>query len=251
MLLVKYSGACLLAALFFGTIATVANAVEAPYYRVKGSRLGAGFGEFTRIAGENQILTNPTTKIKVTCGVMISSPLTEIKGSAAGSPSTSKAILEYSKCAVAENGAKCHLGKSGIITDKFTTETLKDELAFGSKSTAKGTKLVDFFTPAIGSVFAKLEFVAGAGGECKNKATNVEGSVVVEILNSTKEAVNVEEREAEEEFGFIRAVAGGEACTFAGVCTKGGLKAFGTGTTYEGIAEDEIGLFVRFGVFSK
>jgi hypothetical protein len=232
-----------------GVMASAASATQGPYYKVAGSKLEKNTETRTvLVKGEgNQILTNPTTKIKITC-----TALNEVKGALiiGGLPGTSSGQLVYSSCTVAENGAKCQLASGGKITKEVTTESLKDELAFGSKSTAKGTKLVDLFKPTTGSVFAKLEFVAEAGGECKNKSTSVEGAVVVEILNSKKEAVNVGEREAEEAFGFIKVVAGGEACTAAGVCTKGSLKAFGTASTLEGVAKAELDGKENFGVFT-
>jgi hypothetical protein len=250
--LVRILVAALSATAVLGIAASAASAVEAPYYKVAKARLGAAEAKEVLVEGQgNQVLTNATSKITITCTTLKAKAGATINGSAAGEPGTSAGSLEYSGCTTVGNGEKCELeGK------KVTTNALKDELAYAVKQEplVKGNKIVDLFTPAAGAVFAKLQFKAEAGGKCTFAETAVEGSVLVETQNSKKETVAVEEHEAEEEFGFIKAIAG-EACKVKASkfseCKKASLKAFGTAATYEGTSKIKLATGQAFGVFSK
>jgi hypothetical protein len=256
--------AALSAMAIFAIAASAASAVEAPYYKVSGARLGAGESKEVLVEGEgSQVLNNATSKITITCtglkagagALIIGSQKENAKKELASEPGTSSGVLEYTNCTTVGNGEKCELEGKAV-----TTNALKDELAYAVKQETllKGNKIVDLFTPASGSVFATLKFKAEPGGKCTFAETAVEGSVLVEIQNSKKETLAVEEHEAEEEFGFIKAITG-EACKVKESkfteCKKTSLKAFGTAATYTGTSKVKLALVAKvtpkFGVFSK
>jgi hypothetical protein len=244
---------------------SAASAVEAPYYKVSGARLGAGESKEVLVEGEGaQVLNNATSKITITCrglkakagALIIGSQKENAKKELASEPGTSSGTLAYTNCSTAGNGEACELENGAL-----TTEPLRDELAYAVKQEplVKGNKIVDLFTPASGSVFAILKFTAQAGHKCIFTTAVVEGSILVEIQNSKKETVAVEEHEAEEEFGFIKPIAG-EACKVKEgkytECRKATLKVFGTAESYAGTFKVKLPLSkellaLKFGAFSK
>lgn len=243
--------AALAAMALLGVAASAASAVEAPFYKVGGKRLGAAETKEPKLTAEgNQILSTAT--ITITCTGIAAGKGTLITGSAAGEPGTSSGTLEYSGCTVTGNGTKC-----AVAGKKVVTNALKDELVYALKQEplVKGNKIEDLFTPASGAVFATVKFEAEAGGTCTNKETAVEGSVVVEVLNKVKAVVAFEENEKEEAFGFIKAIPGGEACKVKASkfteCKKASIKAFGIAAKYEGTSKVELSTKEAFGVFSK
>lgn len=239
----------------FAITASAASAIEAPYYKVNGKRLGAGESNEVLIkASTSQILKAGT--ITVTCKEIGAKKGALIIGSAVSEPGTSSGTLEYSSCEVAGNGEKCVVTSvAGAKDKKVVTNALKDELVFLAKEKASNELDGDLFTPASGAVFATLKFEAETGGKCTAATTAVEGNFVAEVLNSKKENVGVGKNEKEEEFGFIKTWAGQEYCQVkAGAlqaCKKASLKAFGLGATYEGTSQVELPGKVKFGVFNK
>jgi hypothetical protein len=235
-----------------GVAASSASAIEAPYYKVAKARLGAGETKEVLVEGQgNQVLTNATSKITITCTGLKAKLGATINGSAAGEPGTSAGSLEYTNCTTEGNGEKCQLeGKA------FTTDPLKDELAYAVKQEPllKGNKIVDLFTPASGAVFANLRFKAEAGGKCTFAETAVEGSVLAEIQNSKKETIAVEEHEAEEEFAFMKTITG-EACKVKASkfteCKKSAVKAFGTASTIVTVVKIALVIKALWGFFHK
>ena len=212
-----------------------ASAVEAPFYKIEGARLGAGEesgGHLLEEFSSNQVFEAEALKITITCANVENVSSSLLLGSVVGEPGTSKIYLWYKGCAVSGNGEGCE------VTDgAFFAEELKGELAYArdEEPVKKGAKLVDFLEPVNGEkVIARVEFT---GSKCKNASAAITGSLNFEITNSTRTPVAVGENEQEEAFGYIKAT-NGEACKVKASkfteCKKPSLTIFGSGGSYHG-----------------
>ncbi len=221
-------------------LASTAQAEEAPFWSVPGSRfvvrLAGGKTRF--IAGkinkegeakaQNFVLSASAGAIKLTCTAL---KLNEgvLLGSNAGEPGTNGEVIELSKCKIEGNGTKC------AVTEPTVTEPLKSELV---ENSAKTDVLVEF-KPSKGTAIATLKFSAETGGKCTITETKLTGSVAGEALDEKEEAVEFPKSPGSAKSWLIRfpektiervwLVKGGK-----GEETSLELSAFGTSATPQG-----------------
>lgn len=235
-----------------GVAASAASAIEAPFYKVGGARLNGGETKEVGIkASGNYVIKIPFVGIAFTCtGLSIQLGGT-LNGSMTGVSGGISVTITKTGCTVTGNGNKCN-----VTGGKITSNPLKGELVLGAETPVKGTKLLTLLKPATGTVISEIKFEAEAGGKCTVSSTTLEGSIDYENLNSKKEAVAQEEHEAEEEFGFLRALPNStKECKIKegklDKCTTSSLKAFGGAATAEGTYEEFLTSKQKFGVFTK
>jgi hypothetical protein len=164
----KLTGVVLLAVFALSAIvATAAQAEEAPYWSIEGTRLAAGkTAEITAKQVGNQTLTAGTDV--VTCAAFKLKPGAVILGSNAGEPGKSDETIEYSGCTVTGNGTGCK-----VVGEKVPTEPLTNELAYAENKKS----LVVEFTPVTGKTLAVLKF---EGSTCSVTETSVKGVAVAQ-----------------------------------------------------------------------
>jgi hypothetical protein len=229
---IKTIGLTLLAVSAFGAIAaSAAQAEEAPFWSVNGSRLKAGEtrnitssvtpGSKFLIKMGTDVITCTAFKLKV--GVLL--------GSNAGEPGTSDEVVVFEGCTIAGNGTPCNVANGKTIT----TENVKSELV---ENSAKKQLLTEFF-PAAGVIFANLKF---EGTGCEMTETKVEGSVaaealtekgaVIELPGPAESAVTGKLKFPATSIKKIWLIKGGTGSEVAVA-----LKSFGVATTLEGEAD--------------
>lgn len=143
----------LLALFAFGAMVASAAQAEgtekAPFWSVKGARLGQGETRFFAAkAASTFVLTDVTSKVKVEC-TALNSKEGVLLGSKEGEPGKSDEVLEFSTCKVLNNGSSC------TVTEPIATRKLKNELV--EDAATKKKLLVEFF-PEKGSIFTTLVF---------------------------------------------------------------------------------------------
>jgi hypothetical protein len=163
---------------FSAVAAAAAQAEEAPFWSVGGTRLGAG--ETHYMTGKKY-----SEKFVLSAGFVIiecnnvrvtenASRRSALLGSAAGNPGIGLGVLElFEGCKVTGNGTKCK------IVEPLVTNPVKAELVETEKG-EKGSLLMEF-TPARGVTFMTLRFEPETGGECKLKETGVTGGVAAQV----------------------------------------------------------------------
>jgi hypothetical protein len=164
----------LLAVFAFGAVtAAAAQAEEAPFWSVKGARLGAGETRWIK-AKATESFTLSASGIEVTCKSLKlkEGASSALLGSAIGEPGTNDEVIEFSECTVTGNGTGCK------VEEPIVTKPVKSELVY---NTGKKKVLTEFF-PAKGASFVKLNFPTAS---CRIKETIVEGSVVGEVFTDT------------------------------------------------------------------
>jgi hypothetical protein len=228
----KLMGVMLLAVFAMGAvIASAAQAEEAPYWSVNGSRLKKGetrnisasvtSGSKFVLSGGGIAIT--CTALKLTTGVLL--------GSEAGEPGTNDEVFKFEKCTVTGNGSPCLVANGETIT----TNPVKSELV---ENTEKKQTLVEFF-PASGTTFVNIALEGSGCGVLEDK---VEGSVAGEAL--TEKGAKIElpgpsesavtgkvnfPEPAIKKVWLIKAGTGAEATV--------GLKSFGVASTLTGEAD--------------
>jgi len=158
---------------FSAVVAAAAQAEEAPFWSIKGTRLAAGETHFiTAKSYKETVLSSPTLGVTTKC------PTVTLKegvllGSAATEPGTNDEIIEFSGgCTVTGNGAACTKVKEPIVTKPVKSELVETEKG------EKGSLLTEFF-PNKGAAFTTIEYT---GANCKEKQIIVEGSVAAQVL---------------------------------------------------------------------
>ena len=176
-----------------GVAAAAAQAEEAPYWSIAGTRLGAGETKDFRFRSEEgglrrtkKFVLTSTIGEKVTCTKQTLSGGSVLNGSAAGNPGLSEELIEFSGCTVEHNGTGCKVEKN-----EFFTERLKNELVLDAAEKRYNQVL---FKPATGNRFATIKF---EGAECTFKETVVEGEVVGEFWSDPPEGKGEEEKKEE------------------------------------------------------
>jgi hypothetical protein len=159
-------GAVLLALLTLGAIAaTTAQAEEAPYWSIEGTRLAAGkTAEVTAKAVGNKTLTAGVVTITCTGGSL--KPGAVIIGSNAGEPGKTEGVIELSGCTQTGNGSPCE-----VPSGKITTEPLTGELAYAENKKS----LVGVAVPKKGKRLVALHFT---GSGCLVPEAAIDGWVV-------------------------------------------------------------------------
>jgi hypothetical protein len=163
---------------FSAVAAAAAQAEEAPFWSINGTRLGAGETHYVEAKkySEKFVLTAGTHVVECSNGRVSenASQRSALLGSAAGNPGTNDEVIEFFEgCKVTGNGTKCKI-KEPIITNPVKSELVETEKG------EKGSLLTEFF-PAKGVTFVTLKFEAESGGECKVLETAVTGAVAGQV----------------------------------------------------------------------
>jgi hypothetical protein len=177
-------GVSLLAALALGAAAaSVAQAEEAPFWIVGGTRLGAGQTRFIYIRGASNFVLKGAgvNGLKVECKKALALPLAVILGSGSGEPGKNDETITFDECKVENNGAGTECTK---VTEPINTANLTSELVLDKTK----TKLLGLLKPASGTVLAELKFPAG----CTVAATKVTGDLVGEWTTDTEAETPIE-----------------------------------------------------------
>jgi len=178
----------LLAAFALGAvIVSGAQAQEAPFFSIGGTRLVAGkTHNIAAHAIKKFELKTPSQGTNITCenltvekGVLL--------GSNAGTEGKADQVSKFSGCKLAEgNGVKegCHLAatEGGVETTTITTNPLHGELV----ENVEGKKLEELYTPATGSVFVTI-FFGPSKPPCEVLSTKVTGSTAAEVVKDPGE----------------------------------------------------------------
>jgi hypothetical protein len=166
----KLTGVVLLAVFAFSAIAaTAAQAEEAPYWSIEGTRLAVNkTAEITAKAVGTQTLTAATGVVK--CKALKVKAGSVLLGSSAGEPGKSNETIEYSECTQEKNGNEEPTCK--IVGGKVTTEPLTNELAYAENKKS----LVVEFAPVTGKTLAVVHYE----GTCTALEIPVKGVAVAQ-----------------------------------------------------------------------
>ena len=176
----------MLAVLALGAVvASAAQAVEAPHFKVAGARLGTGKSK--EITSKSSTIDIDIGSSITTCSVKVASGA-KIFGSSIGNSGTGELELEFSECKGVAGG-KC------TFSGSYTTKPLKLTLAAvenAELSKGKGDQL-DALLYATGSEWMKVKFNTGCyiGSEAI-----VVGSLAAEVYSAGK-PVKIGEEPAE------------------------------------------------------
>jgi hypothetical protein len=156
---------------FSAVAVAAAQAEEAPFWSIGGTRLAAGQTHF--ITGKSYKETSFTA-----LGVTTSCPTVTVKegvllGSNAGEPGTNDEILEFGGgCTVVGNGTGCKVEVEPIVTRPVKSELVETEKG------EKGSLLTEFF-PNKGSAFTTIKLTAAC---TKVREITAEGSLAGQVL---------------------------------------------------------------------
>ena len=148
--------------------------VEGPFWVTKGVKLGAGESHevlSASSAGEYSMIAGSGSKYTITC----KKQAVETASITGGIPSTIKATLRFSECAVKGNGSECK------VPEPLTTEPLTGTLGYATNE-GTGKILARFEGP--GGLFIRFDFSSG----CSVKALESSGALVAEIVSGGKAA---------------------------------------------------------------
>jgi hypothetical protein len=184
----KSTGTALLIALALGMVATAAaQAEEAPYWSIEGTRLAANKTFEIRakaLGSQGDVKTNGGIPVPgdgaIVCTAVKFAKGAVILGSNAGEPGKGSETIEYSGCTVTEDGTECN-----VENGEIKTEPLKNELAYA----ANKKSLVVTYTPVKGTVYATIKFT---GSGCIVTSTKVTGVVVAGVFTDAAEPVLLE-----------------------------------------------------------
>src|SRR5271166_204284 len=235
---IRLLGVMLLAVFALSAVgATAAQATEAPFWSIEGTRLGEGKTRNITVKTANE--TTAPWKLSGG-GVTVTCKKTEAKpavllGSAPTEPGTDNETVKFSGCTVSGNGEKCT-----EVVEPIETKPLKSESVLDSTK----TKVLTLFTPVSGSEFAKLTF---KGSGCTFATTAVESSAGVAGEDLEEKEKPVEESNHPQGVkGFVNFPAT-TIKTVVLITSKGektiekvGLKAFGLAATLIGRAAVEV-----------
>jgi hypothetical protein len=191
----RFIAVALLAVFALGAVvASAAQAEEAPYWTVGGTRLEAGQTRFITAKEIHPfVLAQATLGVTITCTETSVLPHGVLLGSEPGEPGTNDEIVTFKACKVTGNGsgATCE-----TVTEPINTTNLKSELVLDKTK----TKLLVLFQPASGTLLAELTFPKG----CKVEAIKVTGSVLAEALNEKEEEITTSSSKTQYKSGFLR-----------------------------------------------
>jgi hypothetical protein len=171
------TGGVLLTLIALSTVgATAAQAEEAPYWSIEGTRLAAGkTAEVTAKAVTNKTFIAGT--VTVTCSKGELEKGAVLVGSEPGEPGKSEGVVKLSGCTVTGNGEPCEVPNGEIVT-----HPLVGELVYASNKKS----LVGVASPTTGKKIATLKF---SGRGCKETEVAAEGSIVGGILTDPGEVL--------------------------------------------------------------
>jgi hypothetical protein len=154
--------------------ASAAQAEEAPFWQIEGTRLTAGkTREFLARSEEGGLTNTKKFVIKgavesITCEKQTLAKGAKLIGSNAGEPGTSEEVVELRGCTVTGNGEKCK------VSEPIKTNTLKEEEVLNTAKTA----VLGYYKPASGQTIAELKFEPETGGKCTFASTKLTGGFV-------------------------------------------------------------------------
>ncbi len=164
---------------FSAVAAAAAQAEEAPFWSITGTRLEEGKTHYITAKVYNVTGQAAGFTLRASTGQTVVCPFIRLKegvllGSKAGNPGTNDEVIEFfgetsNPCTVANNGTGCK------IKEPIVTNPIKSELVESDKSTTAAL-LVEFFTAS--GPFGELVF-EGAG--CVLKETAVSGKFAGEV----------------------------------------------------------------------
>jgi hypothetical protein len=171
-------GGLLLAVFVAGAVAaTAAQAEEAPYWSIEGTRLAAGRTQEVTLKPETNLVLTAGT-VTVTCTGAKAKLGSVLTGSNAGEPGKGEGIIEYSGCTVTGNGEPCEVTSPG--KGEIVTEALVKELAYA----ANKKSLVVELRPKKGK---RIETIKFTGTGCKETETAVTGVLVAGVYTDPAE----------------------------------------------------------------
>ncbi len=160
---------------FSAVAAAAAQAEEAPFWSIGGTRLAAGKTHYITTKIYNVTGQAEGVTLKAATGQTFHCTTMKLKegvllGSNVGNPGTNDEVIEFSgECTVANNGTGCK------VKEPIVTNSVKSELAESEKSTT-AILLMEFFTTS--GPLAKLTF---EGTGCVIKETTVSGKLAAEV----------------------------------------------------------------------
>jgi hypothetical protein len=165
----KLTGAVFLALFALGAVsATAAQAEEAPYWSIEGTRLTAG--KTTEIIAKgvsSAVFDIGPSDVTCTAGKLKAGAI--LIGSNAGEPGKTEGVTEFSGCTVTGNGSPCEVN-NGTAGD-LTTEPLTGELAYAENKKS----LVGLTRAKKGKALVKAKF---SGSGCTVLEAPVDGTIV-------------------------------------------------------------------------
>lgn len=171
----------MLAVLVFGAVAAAAaQAEEAPFWSIEGTRLRAGETHYitgTRFISEKEknnfelSIDFGTFNVIITCeAVRLNEGV--ILGSSAGEPGTNGEYIYFEKCSQKGNGESCTV--QPVITKRVRSELVED---------VHRERLDMEFSPASGVILMTVGFF----GTCKVERWNLAGELAGEVLTDPGE----------------------------------------------------------------
>ena len=164
---------------FSAVAAAAAQAEEAPFWSIGGTRLAEGKTHYITAKVYNVTGNEEGFTLRSESGQVVHCPFIKLKegvllGSKEGNPGTNDEVIEFfgekgKECTVTGNGSPC------APVEPIVTNSVKSELVESEKSTTAAL-LVEFFTTS--GPFVTLKFV---GSGCLVKETQVSGKVAGEV----------------------------------------------------------------------
>ncbi len=179
----KLIATTLLAIIALGALAaTAAQAEEAPFWTVAGSRLKASQTRniTAKAFSANLTFSTPEAGITLTCK-KLKLNVGVILGSEKGESGKNNGVIEFNECSVSGNGAAC------TLPNPIITEPLSSELVENVESKKVGKKLLEEFFPTSGSDIFTIKFV----GTCTSKETKLTGKFAAEALTEAEGVIEL------------------------------------------------------------
>jgi hypothetical protein len=195
---IKIIGLTIVAVFVMSAVAaSAASAVEGPFWKVEGVRLGSLNAKEIRVTGTStrqELKTSIGVKIKCEKVSVEATPTPEIVGKAAGTGGTSVEKLKYTgNCVVEGDGSTCKV-KGGEVK----TENLENREGYEGERT--GNLMTSFKPEGTNKVFAKLKFEGTCTFGAENNVELGSGKVLGVIcfdLNEAGAKVSVTANQAE------------------------------------------------------
>jgi hypothetical protein len=173
-------------------VASAAQAEEAPYWTVGGTRLAAGKTQFFT-SKEAKPLVMDGAGLIITCTSASALPGAVLLGSEPGESGTNNETVTYSSCKVEGNDKTAECEK---VTEPITTTDLKSELVLDKTK----SKLLLLIEPASGTLLATMTFPSS----CKVSSMKLTGSIIAESLNEKEEPITTTSAREEYVSAFIK-----------------------------------------------
>jgi hypothetical protein len=167
--------------------ATTAQAEEAPYWSIEGTRLSAGktFEITAKAVGEEGDVNKPVVlgggdPVEVACTGLKFAKGSVLLGSNAGEPGKGTEKIEYSGCTVKGNGSPCEVEKGEVKTEQLT-----NELAYETNKKS----LVMTYKASSGKTYATAHYT---GTGCLTTGAKITGEPVARVYTDAEPPVLLE-----------------------------------------------------------